>query len=239
MPSSQSQNSGGPRNDLNSIAQVENTASPPINGLRTLLGAINTLKEDTCYQELASVVKEVETLHIELGSKETTIKQLELSKEEERKKFELATESLVDEHHKHYTKLADHRDRLANEATTLRESVQKKDDSQKVLEDQKAQMQAEKAKLLEDLSSSNAFGREERQKYLTLERDFKAAKGEIDQLRADSRHREGEINKLKESKLSLEKRHNGMRQSLQSSDEELKRLRGLAVELRTETLATT
>jgi chromosome segregation ATPase len=100
-------------------------------------------------------------------------------------------------------------------------------------------MQAEVAKLKEDLNSSNTFGREERQKYLELERDFKAAEGEIDQLKADFRHRESEINKLRESKLSLEKRHNDMRQSLQSSDEELERLRGLAVELRTEPLATT
>jgi chromosome segregation ATPase len=162
-----------------------------------------------------------------------------LSKEKDREKFELATESLVDEHHKHCTKLENHRDRLANEATAMRESIQRKDNSREVLEDQQAQMQAEVAKLKEDLNSSNTFGREERQKYLELERDFKAAEGEIDQLKADFRHRESEINKLRESKLSLEKRHNDIRQSLQSSDEELERLRGLAVELRTEPLATT
>jgi chromosome segregation ATPase len=239
MPPSHSQPSDGARNNLDSEAQGEQTASPPMNGLRTLCGAINTLKEDASYQELANFLKEVETLRMELESKETTIKQLELSKETDRKNFEFTNESLINEHHKHYTKLADHRERLANEATAMRESIQKKDDSQKVLEDQQAQMQDEVAKLKEDLNSSNAFGREERQKYLKLERDFNAAKDEIHQLKANFKYREGEINQLKETKLSLEKRHNDMRQSLQSSNEELERIRGLAVKLRAESLTTT
>ena len=121
----------------------------------------------------------------------------------------------------------------------MRQDIQKKDDSRKVLEDQQAQMQDEVAKLKEDLNSSNAFGREERQKYIKLERDFNAAEAEIQQLKTNFKQREGEIDKLKETKLSLEKRYDDMRQSQQSSNEELERIRGLAVNLRAEPLTTT
>ena len=236
MPPLHSQPSDGSRN---SEAQGKQSASPPMNGLRALFGAINTLEEDASYHELANVVKEVETLRMELESKETTIKQLELSKETDRKKFEFTNESLINEHHKHYAKLEDHREKLANETTAMRQDIQKKDDSRKVLEDQQAQMQDEVAKLKEDLNSSNAFGREERQKYIKLERDFNAAEAEIQQLKTNFKQREGEIDKLKETKLSLEKRYDDMRQSQQSSNEELERIRGLAVNLRAEPLTTT
>ena len=239
MPPSQAKDPVSPRKDLNSDEQPGKAASPPMDGLKMLFGAINALKEDTSYRELASLVNEVEALRTELESKQTTIKQLELSKEEEGKKFESAKELLLDEHHKHYTKLKAHRDVLANEATALRETVQQRDESRKTLEDQHNQTQAEMAKLQEALNSSNAFVHEERQKYIKLERDFKTAKNEIGKLKADSRQKESEMNKLKESNLSLEKKHNDMRQSLNSSEEELERLRGLAVELRAEPLTTT
>ena len=239
MPLLHPQPSGGPRNDLGTVVESEHTAAPPIDSLKALFGAINILKEDTSYQELASVVEEVGTLRMQLRSKEATIRQLESSKEKDREKFKFTTESLIDEHHKHCTKLETHRDELANEASTLRESIQTKDESRKVLEDQQAQMQADVTKLKEDLNSSNAFGREERKNYLHLEQDLKASKGEIDRLKVDVRHGEGEITKLRESNLSLEKRHNDMRQLLQSSSQELGRLRGLAVELKTETLTIT
>ena len=239
MPPPQSQHSVSPRNDPNSDNRGKQTALPPMNGLRTLFGAINALKEDTSYRELASVVNEVESLRNELESKQTIIDELELSKKEEQKKFEVFTESLVDKHHKHYTKLEAHRDGLANEATTLKESIQQKDDSRKVLEDQHTQTQAVIAKLQDDLNSSNAFVHDERQKYIKLERDLKVARSEIEKLKVDYRQKESEISKLKESKLLLEKTHNDMHQSLKSSDEELEHLRSLAVELTTEPLATT
>ena len=239
MPLSHPQPSGAPRNGLGIEVESEHTAAPPIDSLKALFGAMSILKEDTSYQELASVMEEVGTLRMQLKSKEATITQLESSNEKNRENFEFSTQSLVDEHHKHCTKLETHRDELANEANALRESIQKKDESRKVLENQHAQMQANVATLKKDLNSSNAFGREERQKYLHLEQDLKAAKGEIDRLKVDVRHGEVEITKLRESNMSLEKRHNDMRQLLQSSSQELERLRGLAVELKTETLTTT
>ena len=239
MPPSQSQPSSGPRSDLGSEAEGGQTALLPMTGLQVLFGAINTLKEDASCQELASVLKEVETLRVELESRETTIKQLELVQEKDRENFAFSTKSLVNEHHKRCTELESHRDGLATETSALQAIIQKRNDSRKELEDQQVQTQAEVAKLKKDLNSSNAVGRDERQKYLKLERDFQAAKGEFGQLKADFKRREGEINKLRESELSLQKRHNDMHQSLQSSDKELERLRDLAVELKTEPLATT
>ena len=239
MPLSHPQPSGAPRNGLGIEVESEHAAAPPMDSLKALIGAISILKEDTSYQELTSIVNEVGALRMQLKSNEATIRQLESSKEKNRETFELSTQSLVDEHHKRCTKLETHRDELANEASALRESIQKKDESRKVLADQQAQMQADVAKLKDDLNSSNAFGREERQKYLHLEQDLKAAKSEIDRLKFDVRHGEVEITKLRESNQSLEKRHNDMRQLLQSSSQELGRLRGLAVELKTETLTTT
>ena len=239
MHPSHSHPSGGARNDLGGEGEREQTTTPTMEGLKALLGAINTLKQDSSYQQLTSVVKEVETLRTELESTEANIKQLELGKEKDREKFAFTTRSLVDEHDKQYTKLQSHRDGLANETSALRETIQKKDDSRKELENQQAQMQAEIAKLKEDVDRSNTFGREERQKYLKLERDFETAKDETERLKADVKHRDAEIAELRESKLSLEKRHNDMRQSLQSSGQQVKRLWGLAVELKTETLATT
>lgn len=239
MPPSESQPSSRPWDDLGGEVKGEQTTLPPKDGLKALLGAINALNEDTSYQELSIMVKETETLRMELESKEATIKELELGKEKVRETFAFTTTSLVDEHLKQCTKLESHRDGLANETTALKQTIQKRDDSRKELEDQQAQMRAEVTKLKQELNSSNAFGREERQKYLSLERDLKAAKGEIDRMKADFKHREEEITELKESKSSLERRHNDMRQSLQFSDQELKRLQGLAVELTTEPLNTT
>lgn len=117
--------------------------------------------------------------------------------------------------------------------------MKQKNQSQKVLEEQQAQMQAEVAKSQEDLNSRIASAREERQRYLRLDQEFNAAKGEIEQLKADARDKAVEISKLKESKTSLEEKHYELRQSLQSSEQELERLQGMAVELKIEPLATT
>ena len=121
----------------------------------------------------------------------------------------------------------------------MRESIKERVESRKVLKDQQVQTPAEVTKLKARLNSSDASGREERQKYLKLERDLTAATTQIEQLKADSGHKEDEIDTLTGLYPSLEKRHDDMRQQLQSCNEELQRFQGLAVELGTETLATT
>ena len=208
-------------------------------GLKTLFRAMNTLRQDTGFNGLASVMEEVETLREEVLSKETAIKELEMSREDDQKRYDSTIESFIDQHHKHCARLEGDRERLLNEATAMTETMQKSDDSRKVLEDERAQMQDEVDKLNKELKSSNAFGREERQKYLKLDRDLNAANDEIEQLEANSKKRDSEINKLKASKQSLEKNHDEMRQSLQTSENELESIRGLAVKLTKEHLTTT
>ena len=239
MPPSYPQTSGGPQKKTDSEGHGEKTASPPVDGLRTLLQMMNTLDEDASFNELASVMKEVETLREEVVSKETTIKELEMSREDDKKRYDSTHQAFIDQHHKHWTRLEGDRERLLNEATAMTETMQKSDDSRKVLEDERAQMQDEVDKLNKELKSSNAFGREERQKYLNLDRDLNAANDEIEQLKAESEKRDSEINKLKASKQSLEKNHDDMRQSLQTSENELESIRGLAVKLTKEHLTTT
>ena len=208
-------------------------------GLKTLFRAMNTLSQDTGFNELASVMEEVETLREEVVSKETAIKELEMSREDDQKRHDSTIESFIDQHRKHCTRLEGDRERLLNEATAMTETIQKSDDSRKVLEDQRAKMQDETAELKEGLKRRNALGREESQKNVKLERDLTVANDEIERLKANSNKKEGEINKLKESKMSLDEEHKAMRQWLQSSDEELERIRGLAVKLRKESLDTT
>jgi chromosome segregation ATPase len=239
MPPSHAQSSGGPQNALGIKFGGEQTATPPMDGLKTLIGAMSALNESAGYRELTHVLKEVESLRTELKTKESTIKQLEMGNQEAREKFAFANESLVDVRRKHCTELETERDDLAKEVTAMRETMKQKNQSQKVLEEQQAQMQAEVAKSQEDLNSRIASAREERQRYLRLDQEFNAAKGEIEQLKADARDKAVEISKLKESKTSLEEKHYELRQSLQSSEQELERLQGMAVELKIEPLATT
>ena len=214
------------------------TTSRLMEGLNNLFSAIKIVEKNAGFQELMSVLKDAQSLRSELDSKEVKVKQLEALTAQDRKLFVTSIERTVDEHRNRYLELEGHRDKLAEEAATTKDTVQKQQDACRALEDHKAQMQATIDKLKQDLEGSHNLLRDEKSKSYQLERELQAAKAETARIKTDAKSKEGEIAELKESRKTLGVKFNELRQSSQANAQQLQQLRSLAIELRSEPVAT-